>query len=162
MKKIKFYLYLGGMFFMSLALPTLAVQAPISANTVISNENIENPQDELQWVEKECEVTMYTLAECGKSPKNPWYGITSSGTTASEGRTVAASPEIPFDSKIMIEGLNSENAFKVEDRGGMIKTKRGKWPGIEKVDVYTTSKAKAVEWGRRRVKCKISYNYQES
>lgn len=70
-----------------------------------------------------------------------------------EGKTVAASPEIPFGSKVKISGF--KNIFVVEDRGGKIKTNKGYWPGLIKIDIYTTDKEWAFSWGRKRVKGKI-------
>ncbi|TSC95420.1 MAG: hypothetical protein Athens101410_551 [Parcubacteria group bacterium Athens1014_10] len=130
------------------------IQAKKSEQIFIEIEN--NSVQEDKWVEKECEVTMYTLKECGKSPKHPFYGITASGAKVLEGRTIAASPEIPFETEIKISGF--ENSFVVEDRGGMIKTYRGRWPGALKIDIYTKDKDGALEWGRQKVKCRILDN----
>lgn len=129
-----------GLFF-----PVLSIQGQDEPIQNVSNIDSE----ELNWKKNYLEVTMYTLGECGKLPSHPAYGITASGKKVVAGRTVAASPEIPFGSKIKIPGFDT--TFVAEDRGGMIKTYRGKWPGIIKIDIYTTDKAQALKWGRRKV-----------
>jgi len=108
-----------------------------------------------QWVEIECEVTMYTLDECGKKPTHPEYGITAHSHQVLEGRTVAASPEIPVGTMIKIPGL--KNIFQVEDRGSAIQTEKGRWPGLVKIDIYTKNKRWALDWGRRKVTCDLLF-----
>ena len=54
----------------------------------------------------------------GKSPGHPAYGITRSGTTVEEGRTVAADWDIlPEGTKVYIDGIGERI---VEDTGGLI------------------------------------------
>lgn len=48
---------------------------------------------------------------CGKT-----NGITASGTQATEGRTIAASANFPFGTKLIIDGY----VYTVEDRGGAV------------------------------------------
>ncbi len=148
MGKRKIYLVILSLIAILLILPAFSIETKAAKSDInlMDNNNIE---EELEWIEKELEVTMYTLNECGKAPNHPWYGITSSGKMVTEGKTVAASPEIPFGSKIKIPGFDT--TFVVEDRGGMIKTYRGRWPGIIKVDVYTTDKKQALKWGRKKI-----------
>lgn len=72
---------------------------------------------------------------CGKTT-----GITASGTKAKAGRTIAADTSVlPFGTKVIING----HTYTVEDRGGAI---RG-----NKIDLYFSSHAKALEWGVRYV-----------
>lgn len=69
---------------------------------------------------------------CGKSD-----GITSSGTRAAEGRTIAVDPRvIPMGSKVYIEGYGD---FIAEDVGGAIKSK--------KIDVFVDSHARCYQLG---------------
>lgn len=89
----------------------------------------------------EFEVTAYTLAECGKTPDHPLYGITASGAKVKEGHTIAAPPDIPFGTKIYIPYFDT--IFTVEDRGGAIKGDR--------LDVYMKDVSEALEFGRRRL-----------
>jgi len=149
MKKRIFYLQIGLLLIIGLFLPILSIQG--------QNETVKNAVNlslaEQNWEEKEFEVTMYTLDECGKLPGHPAYGITTSGKKVAVDRTVAASPELPFGSEIKIPGFDT--TFVVEDRGGMIKTYRGKWKGVVKIDIYTTDKEEALRWGRRKVKGEI-------
>lgn len=146
MKKRIFYLQIGLLLIIGLSLPILSIQGQDEAAKNTAGLSLE----EQDWEEKEFEVTMYTLDECGKLPSHPAYGITTSGKKVAAGQTVAASPELPFGSKIKIPGFDT--TFVVEDRGGMIKTYRGRWKGIIKIDIYTNSKEKALKWGRRKVK----------
>ena len=67
---------------------------------------------------------------CGKTD-----GITASGTHVTAGRTIAAPPEIPFGTKLMING----HIYTVEDRGGAIKGKR--------IDIYFASHEEAERFG---------------
>ena len=148
MKNSKFYL-----FFIAIMIVIGILVFPAKDKATALSLEQSHPEPEEKWEEKEFEVTMYTLDECGKSPNHPWYGITASGEKVLEGKTVAASPEIPFGTKIEIPGF--EHTFSVEDRGAMIKTHRGKWEGTPKIDIYTENKDWALEWGRQKVKCRI-------
>ncbi len=67
---------------------------------------------------------------CGKQT-----GITASGTRATAGRTVAASGQFAFGTKLIINGRE----YVVEDRGGAIQG--------NKIDVYMNSHAEALAWG---------------
>ena len=67
---------------------------------------------------------------CGKTD-----GITASGTHVTAGRTIAAPPEIPFGTKLMING----HIYTVEDRGGAITGKR--------IDIYFESHEEAERFG---------------
>lgn len=69
---------------------------------------------------------------CGKT-----NGITAMGTKATEGRTVAASSQFAFGTKLNING----HVYTVEDRGGAIKG--------NKIDIYVNSHAAALAWGVR-------------
>ena len=77
-------------------------------------------------------VTAYCACAkcCGKQT-----GITASGTRATAGRTVAASSQFAFGTKLLING----NVYTVEDRGGAIKG--------NKIDIYMNSHAEALAWG---------------
>lgn len=67
---------------------------------------------------------------CGKTT-----GITASGTTATAGRTVAASSQFAFGTKLNIGG----HIYTVEDRGGAINGNR--------IDIFVSSHAEALQWG---------------
>lgn len=67
---------------------------------------------------------------CGKQT-----GITASGTKATAGRTVAASSQYAFGTKLVING----KSYVVEDRGGAIQG--------NKIDIYMNSHAEALAWG---------------
>ena len=67
---------------------------------------------------------------CGKT-----NGITASGTKAKAGRTIAASSQFSFGTKLLINGTT----YTVEDRGGAIKG--------NKIDVYFDTHAEAIAWG---------------
>ena len=69
---------------------------------------------------------------CGKT-----NGITAIGTKATAGRTVAASSQFAFGTKLNING----HTYTVEDRGGAIKG--------NKIDIYVNSHAEALAWGVR-------------
>ena len=67
---------------------------------------------------------------CGKT-----NGITAAGTKATAGRTIAASAQFSFGTKLIINGTT----YTVEDRGGAIKG--------NKIDVYFNTHAEALQWG---------------
>lgn len=90
-------------------------------------------------------ITAYCACEecCGKTPDDPWYGITATGTRATEGRTVAVDPRvIPLGGTIYFEGPSGlVGGYIAEDTGGAIKGNR--------IDLYFDSHAAALEWGVR-------------
>ena len=69
---------------------------------------------------------------CGKT-----NGRTASGTTATAGRTIAASSKFAFGTKLNIGG----HVYTVEDRGGAING--------NKIDIFVNSHAEALQWGVR-------------
>jgi len=76
---------------------------------------------------------------CGKQT-----GITASGTRATAGRTVAASSQFAFGTKLLING----NVYIVEDRGGAIQG--------NKIDIYMNSHAEALAWGVRYLPVQVA------
>lgn len=83
-------------------------------------------------------ITAYCACQkcCGKSPDDPRYGITATGTVAMEGRTIAADPRVlPYGTVVYIDG----HAYTVEDCGGAIKN--------ERIDIYFDSHEAALQWG---------------
>ena len=69
---------------------------------------------------------------CGKTS-----GRTASGTTATAGRTVAASSKFAFGTKLNIGG----HVYTVEDRGGAING--------NKIDIFVNTHVEALQWGER-------------
>jgi len=87
-------------------------------------------------------LTAYSadFASTGKSKGDDGYGITRSGTTVKEGRTIAVDPKvIPLGWWVYIEGIGFRRA---EDTGGAVKGK--------KIDVYYDSEAHANKFGLKR------------
>jgi 3D (Asp-Asp-Asp) domain-containing protein len=87
-------------------------------------------------------VTAYAAGpdHTGKSPGDPHYGMTRSGTRATEGRTIAVDTNvIPMGTWVYIEGIGLR---KAEDTGGAVKGK--------KIDVYYESDATAKKFGLKR------------
>lgn len=85
-------------------------------------------------------VTAYCACQkcCGKSPDDPWYGITATGTRATQGRTIAADPAVlPYGTVVVING----HEYIVEDCGGAIDGKE--------IDMYFDSHQAAREWGNK-------------
>ena len=118
--------------------------------TVLSEEITKEPIDKIVQVKKNVtsrslsvdrtsssgtkyfKVTAYCSCSkcCGKRT-----GRTASGTKATAGRTVAASSQFKFGTKLNING----KTYVVEDRGGAVKG--------NKIDVYMNSHAAALAWG---------------
>lgn len=90
-------------------------------------------------------VTAYCACEecCGKTPDDPWYGITATGTKATQGRTIAVDPRvIPYGTVLYFEGPDGcISGYVAEDCGGSIKGNR--------IDLYFVSHEEADEWGVR-------------
>lgn len=88
------------------------------------------------------EFTAYTLhpSETGKRPGDPAYGITASGARVERGHA-ACPPDIPFGQRFYVPELG--RTFVCTDRGGAIRGKR--------IDLYMASRAKAMEFGRRKL-----------
>lgn len=81
----------------------------------------------------EFKLTGYCACEycCGKTD-----GITSTGTKAKDGRTIAVDPGvIPYGSIVKING----NEYVAEDCGGAIKN--------NKIDIFFNTHQEALEWG---------------
>lgn len=84
----------------------------------------ESPQEQILHMK----ATAYDLSyeSCGKRPGEPGYGITSTGTKARIGRTVAVDPEvIPLGSRLQItfpkEYSHLDGEYIAEDTGRLIK-----------------------------------------
>ena len=90
-------------------------------------------------------ATAYCPCEkcCGK-----WSdGITASGTTATEGRTVAVDKNlIPLGTEIIING----KTYIAEDTGSAILG--------NKIDIYFDSHSSALEWGKRTIEIEVLLN----
>jgi 3D (Asp-Asp-Asp) domain-containing protein len=89
------------------------------------------------------EVTAFTAGfeSTGKRPGDAGYGITASGATVTEGRTIACPPELPFGTKVTVPKLGT--TYTCEDRGGAIKGKH--------IDVYMSSLERARAWGSQMI-----------
>lgn len=73
-------------------------------------------------------------------------GQTASGEFAKEGITIATPKDVPFGSKVHIEGTGD---YIVQDRGGYIEyTYDSEGNLVMRVDVYVDSHSKALELGR--------------
>lgn len=86
-------------------------------------------------------ASAYTAAadECGKSD-----GITASGLKVEANRTLACPRELPFGTKLRIDGMGE---FRCEDRGGAIKG--------NKIDIYMETKSEAFAFGRQNLEAEI-------
>lgn len=91
----------------------------------------------------EFRITHYCACEkcCGKSEDDPWYGITATGTAATEGRTIAVDPNvIPYGSEVVVFYDDGRICHYIaEDCGGAI-------DGLE-VDVFIADHERAWELG---------------
>ena len=75
---------------------------------------------------------------CGKAT-----GRTASGTKATAGRTIAASSQFAFGTKLSING----KTYVVEDRGGAIKGNR--------IDIFVNTHSDALKWGVKYLPVKV-------
>ncbi|MGI1690872.1 ubiquitin-like domain-containing protein [Thermoanaerobacter uzonensis] len=91
-------------------------------------------------------ATAYTngVADTGKKPGDPNYGITATGTKATRG-VIAVDPRvIPLGTRLYVEGYGFGIAA---DTGGAIKG--------DKIDVFFPTLEETIKWGRRYVKVYI-------
>ena len=98
----------------------------------------------VDWVIRTMEVTAYCKESCCCGDFAD--GITASGERA-EGFLVAAPPQIPFGTLLLIDGYAGGAVVAVRDRGGAIKG--------DKLDLLFPSHREALEWGRRIIDVKI-------
>jgi 3D (Asp-Asp-Asp) domain-containing protein len=114
------------------------------------------------WEKLIMEATAYDLSieSCGKARTHPLYGITSTGTKATTGRTVAVDPTvIPMGSKLYIKFpksySNLDGIYFAEDTGSKVKGKIiDIFLGEDKPGESIVHK-KADNFGRRRVEVSI-------
>lgn len=87
------------------------VSTPTTAQTATPTSNTDKPKEGMRYLGT-YKITGYDTCVkcCGKSD-----GITASGTQATVGRTCAAPKNIPFGTKLYIDGIGERI---VEDRGG--------------------------------------------
>lgn len=87
-------------------------------------------------------ATAYCACEkcCGKDPSHPAYGITATGTTATQGRTIAVDPDvIELGSVVTID----DHQYTAEDTGRAIKGNR--------IDIFFDSHDDALAFGVQEV-----------
>lgn len=113
--------------------------AGIDTDLVLNLTESDKPEPEPQMVSLGTfKITAYCPCEkcCGKNPSDPAYGITATGTVATEGRTIAADPRvIHYGTELYIDG----QAYIVEDCGGAIKGNH--------IDLFFDSHQDALNWG---------------
>lgn len=91
-------------------------------------------------------VTAYCCCEkcCGKNPTHPAYGITKSGTKATEGRTIAVDPSvIPLGSTVYLNDI----PYTAEDTGSAIKG--------NKIDLFINNHQRAKVFGVQEMEVKL-------
>lgn len=122
--------------------------------TKLSEEIIKEPVDRIVQIQKNVVTSRGSVSRenttgttkifkitaycpCSKCCGKYASGYTSSGTKATAGRTVAASSQFAFGTKLLINGKE----YTVEDRGGAITG--------NKIDIYMNTHAEALAWGVR-------------
>ncbi len=89
---------------------------------------------------REAQFTAYAYCACGKCCGKWARGITASGTTAAEGRTIAVDPEvIPLGTHVFVDGRE----YIAEDTGSGIDGRT--------IDIFFGSHRAALQWGKRQV-----------
>ncbi|MCI3923281.1 ubiquitin-like domain-containing protein [Paenibacillus sp. TRM 82003] len=129
------------------AIGTKVEPKPVSnAVAVLSAETQEITLDGMTFgvkgVLKNVTLTAYSahFESTGKNPGDPGYGLTASGTTVSEGRTIAVDTDvIPMGWWVYIDGIGFRRA---EDKGSAVKGK--------KIDVYFDSGTYAQKFGTKK------------
>ena len=91
-------------------------------------------------VMQEAQFTAYAYCACTKCCGKWARGITASGTTATEGRTIAVDPDvIPLGTHVYVNGRE----YIAEDTGSGINDRT--------IDVFFESHQAALQWGKRTV-----------
>lgn len=92
-------------------------------------------------------VTAYTagVESTGKQPGDPGYGITTSGETVQEGRTMACPPALPFGTKIHIPEW--DETYVCEDHGSAITNGH--------LDLYMEDLDDALEFGVQELQVNV-------
>mgnify|MGYP001244542032 CR=1 FL=1 len=119
--------------------PVTVLSASSPAVDTVTKDNV---TFEAKRILNNVTLTAYTAgpASTGKSAGDPGYGVTSTGTKVTEGRTIAVDSDvIPLGWWVYIEGLGFRRA---EDTGGSVKG--------NKIDVYFNSEAYAKKFGTKR------------
>ena len=102
-------------------------------NTIDSSESSQPPAEEISLGEFLITAYCHCSQCCGKSD-----GITSTGTVATESRTIAVDPTIiPYGTKVKIDNV----VYVAEDKGGAIKGNR--------IDIYHSTHQAALEYGKQ-------------
>ena len=131
-------------YLIAMELPALAEdkepEKTVETHVVMANERVRYTTPVLTGLVKEdkpvslgeFKITHYCACSkcCGKDETDPWYGITATGTRATEGRTIAVDPKvIPYGTEVTIRYQDgTEHTYISEDCGGAIKGNR--------IDVY--------------------------
>lgn len=122
--------------------PKQIVESPAKPEPV-ATEYAAFPEGEALTSLGEFKITHYCPCPkcCGKDENSPWYGITSTGTKATQGRTIAVDPKvIPYGSEVLIRYADGTEAiYTAEDCGGAIKKNR--------IDVFMDSHQAALVEG---------------
>jgi 3D (Asp-Asp-Asp) domain-containing protein len=92
------------------------------------------------------EISSYTSGyeSTQKHVGEPGYGITASGTKATEGVTIACPRDLPFGTEVDIEGIGVRTC---EDTGGAIIGRH--------IDLYVSDVRRALDFGVQERKVKI-------
>lgn len=117
-------------------------------------ENLKKNHNSLEdWKKVIVEATAYNEepVSCEKHIGHPYYGVTASGNSVMEHKTIAAPRSIPFGTIVFIPSRShytNRGFYRVEDRGGAIKEGR--------IDIYIKSTKECLRWGRRRIEVHIA------
>ena len=107
-----------------------------------SSINTNYSETEIEPVVQSFTVTAYCCCEkcCGKNINHPAYGVTATGTKATEGRTIAVDPNvIPLGSTVY---LNNQ-PYIAEDTGSAIKG--------NKIDIFINDHQRAQNFGVQKM-----------
>lgn len=103
------------------------------------------------WTFKRMEITAYAPLCSGAVPGWDYCaasgpGVTASGESFAPWHTAAAGPELPFGTRVKVQGVGE---FRVADRGGLI--------GNGQLDIGVGTKSEARAWGRQSRLVAIKY-----
>lgn len=111
----------------------------IAKTNNVTSRSEETSRDSSNWIKFTATAYCGCTKCCGKST-----GRTASGTTATQGRTVAMPSSYAFGTKIEIQGMGT---YTVEDRGGAINGNR--------IDIFFSNHQFALNFGKKTVYLRV-------
>jgi 3D (Asp-Asp-Asp) domain-containing protein len=115
------------------------IEVRVEKPNIIVHKVVEEEKESVEPKYKEIEVVATAYCPCEECSEG--YGtMTATGTTATEGRTIAVDPKvIPYGTNVLI----GDRLYVAEDCGGLIKG--------NKIDIYFDNHKKVENFGKQKL-----------